>query len=55
VGFDLEPLDFVVVNTKTGRAIAAFMLPTDAQRFAATKGEGYETVNADGTSLVGGV
>ena len=51
----LETLDFIVMNTKTGQPVAAFMLPTDAQRFAAMKGEHYKVVNADGTSLVAGL
>lgn len=49
---DLSLLDFIVVNTETGNPVGAFMLPTDALRFAALKGEKYEVVNADGTSLV---
>ncbi len=53
--FNLETLDFIVVNTKTGNPVAAFMLPTDAHRFAAMKGDHYEVVNADGTSLVSGL
>lgn len=53
--FNLETLDFIVINTKTGNPVAAFMLPTDARRFAAMKGEQYEVVNADGTSLVSGL
>ena len=51
----IETLDFIVMNTKTGQPVAAFMLPTDAQRFAAMKGEHYKVVNADGTSLVAGL
>ena len=51
--FNLETLDFIVVNTKTGQPVAAFMLPNDAKRFAQAKGEHYDVVNADGTSLVG--
>lgn len=50
---NIEMLDFIVINTKTGQPVAAFMLPGDAKRFAQSKGEHYEVVNADGPSLVG--
>jgi len=52
--FNLEALDFIVVNIRTENPVAAFMLPTDAQRFAELKGANYEVVNADGTSLIAG-
>jgi hypothetical protein len=53
-------LDFLVINTRTGNPIAAFMLPGDAAAFAAFRqaqegpnGCTYEIVNADGSSTVG--
>ena len=56
---DLEYLDFVVINIRTGNPVAAFLTPGHAQRFIDMLRFGknsntpmYEVVNADGTSLV---
>lgn len=40
-------LDFVVVNIQTGNAVAAFMIPGDAQKFIAMQRhpERYEVQN----------
>lgn len=54
-----DALDFLVINTRTGNPVAAFMLPGDAAAFAAFKqaqgqnGVVYEVVNADGSSTIG--
>jgi hypothetical protein len=50
--FDLNLLDFIVINKGTGNPVAAFMLYRDARAFAASHGaDKYDVVNADGTPL----
>lgn len=51
-------LDFIVVNTRTGNACAAFMIPRDALHYIKWRGESegpngpnYEIRNADGAPI----
>jgi hypothetical protein len=53
-----EALDFIVINTRTGNACAAFMLPRDALQYIFWRrtnegphGPSYEIVNADGSMI----
>lgn len=55
---DLTALDFIVVNTATGQAVAAFMLPSDALAFIAGRANVpgpvrrvYEIRNLDGSPI----
>lgn len=51
-------LDFIVVNERTGNAVAAFLGPTDAHRFIDGRqkmegphGPSYRVLNSDGSPL----
>ena len=53
---NIEALDFVVISVRTGNAIAAFLLPTDAVKYIVYRrsvegphGPLYEVRNSDGS------
>ncbi len=52
-----KAIDFIVISTRTGNAIAAFLLPSDAVKYIAYRrnmegphGPMYEIQNADGSA-----